>query len=60
MVVSVHPFNVGSPSLTNATTGVLQLSASSSTTATSGTGKVPLNPGSTIGIGLLAVGKVVS
>ena len=39
---------------------MLQLSASLITTEISGAGKEPLIPGSIIGSGLLAVGKVVS
>ena len=58
--VSMHPFNVAALSLTHATTGVLQASASSVTTATFGAGNVPLHPLSTMSNGLLAVGGVVS
>ncbi len=60
MTVSVHPSVTGGPSLTHATTGTPQLSASSVTTSGSGTGKVLLHPVRTISAGLEAVGACVS
>ena len=59
-VVSVHPTNAGVPSLTQATVGVPQLSASSVTTEISGAGNAPLQPVRLISAGLLAVGSCVS
>ena len=60
MVVSVHPTRPGVPSLTKATVGVPQLSASPVTTAMSGAGNVPLQPANITGAGLDAVGGVLS
>ena len=59
-VVSVQPTSEGAPLLTNATTGVPQLSASSVTTAMLGAGKVPLQPANIKGAGFDAVGGVLS
>ena len=60
MVVSVQPTSEGVPSLTKATIGVPQLSASSVTTAMSGAGNVPLQPAKIIGAGFDAVGEALS
>ena len=59
-VVSVQPTSPGVPSLTKATVGVPQLSASPVTTAMSGAGNVPLQPDNITGAGFDAVGGVLS
>ena len=60
ITVSLQPDIDGTPSFTKVTVGIPHPSASSVTTATSGAGYVPLQPGNSIEVGLDAVGGETS